>query len=87
MRLVLEAAPGELEAKGQTLLDALAKALAPSNPELAAALSSAALPPSDPGENLPPALQEMRQAILRRYARTLDGMSSEIAALLEKRTS
>lgn len=82
MKLNLDATKEELNERGDELLDALAKAVAPHAPELADAIQKAALPPKEVALKHK-SLRTVHERMRRRYKRQLDQMNAEIASLLD----
>ena len=82
MKLKLDATGEELSERGDELLDALAKTVAPHAPELADELRKAALPKKE-AELKHKALRQLHDKMRKRYRIRLDRMNAEIASLLD----
>jgi hypothetical protein len=84
MRLVLEAEPAELRARGRQAVGALAVQVEPHAPELAAQLRKAAeVPESGPREMRARPLQESREELGALYRQQMDLMLEEVGQLLD----
>lgn len=85
MKLRIEAEPEELASRGNALVEALAKAVAPHNPALAEKLAEvASAPPATEGraerfQAMEPVVERVHQL----YQHHADRMLSELAAALE----
>lgn len=93
MKLRIEATPGELQTKGDTVLQTLAENLETHAPDTAAKLRKALQPDAQHSlELVPPpmkdrALEDSRQTVVRLYEQTLTRMRADIGRALDERVA